>query len=111
MLKVFVISPKVNVDEIIDAMSKAGAGVIGKYTHNAFVTEGIGNWKNEEGTNPEVGKVGEMMRYPESKIEMVCPEEKLDAVLKTIRKFHPYETSAIDVYKLQDYDFKYLIKK
>lgn len=102
MLKIFVIAPRESVDKIIEAMSKAGAGIIGKYTQNDFITEGMGNWKNEKGTNPTVGKVGERMREPESKIEMVCPDDQLEKVIVAIKKVHPYETPAIDAFKLYE---------
>ena len=102
MLKIFVITPRNIVDELIEAMADAGAGVIGKYTHNAYVTEGIGHWKNELGTNPTVGKVGETMSEPESKIEMVCEEDKLDKVLIAVKRVHSYETPAIDVIQLYE---------
>lgn len=100
MLKVFVFVPKKNTDELITAMAKAGAGVIGNYTHNAFIIPGMGNWKSEEGANPTIGDVGKMSREPENKVEMVCPEEKLSEVIKAIREVHPYEEPAIDVIKL-----------
>lgn len=101
MLKVFVMVPKDNTDALIEAMSEAGAGVIGNYTHNAFIIEGFGNWKSEEGANPTIGEVGKMSREPENKVEMVCPEAKLDDVVTAIRKVHPYEEPAIDVIKLE----------
>ena len=101
MLKIFVMCPKENTDELIEAMAEAGAGVIGNYSHNAFITPGCGNWKSEEGSNPTIGAVGKMSREPENKIEMVCPEDKLDDVVRAIKRVHPYETPAIDVVKLE----------
>lgn len=101
MYKVFVICPKESTYEIINAMAEAGAGVIGNYTHNAFITTGMGNWFNSEGTNPTVGVVGKKSREEENKVEMVCPEDKLESVISAIKETHPYETPAIDVYKLE----------
>jgi hypothetical protein len=34
----------------------------------------------------------------EERIETVCPSSKLDAVLAAVKKAHPYEEPAIDVY-------------
>ena len=101
MLKVFVMCPKENTDELIEAMAEAGAGVIGNYSHNAFITPGFGNWKSEEGSNPTIGAVGKMSRESENKIEMVCPEDKLEDVARAIKGVHPYETPAVDVVKLE----------
>jgi hypothetical protein len=100
VLKVVVFAPKNFTDKIIDAMADAGAGKMGNYTHNAFITSGFGNWKSEEGARPFIGKVGEVSREPEDRIETICPEEKLNKVVAAIKKVHPYETPAIDVYKI-----------
>ncbi len=100
MLKIFVFAPNDKTDELINAMAEAGVGVIGNYTHNAFISSGFGNWKSGTGSHPYTGKVGEMSREPENRIEMICPEEKLKEVKKTIKRVHPYETPAIDVLKL-----------
>ena len=99
--KVCVFVPESHTDELIDAMANAGAGVIGNYTHNAFITNGQGNWFSGERSNPTVGKAGSMSREPENKIEMICPKDKLKAVIKAIKKVHPYEEPAIDIYKLE----------
>lgn len=97
--------PKENTDDLINAMADAGAGVIGNYTHNAVITSVMGNWMSEEGSNPTVGEVGKMSREPENKVEMVCPEEKLDELVRAIKKVHPYETPAIDVVKLEKLEY------
>ena len=36
----------------------------------------------------------------EVKVELVCPEKKMEQVLKALRDAHPYEEPAIDVFKL-----------
>lgn len=100
MLKVFVITPDSHTDALITAMADAGAGVIGNYSHNAFIIKGMGNWFSGEGANPTSGEVGKMSREEEVQIQMVCPEDKLDAVIQTTRETHPYEEPAIDVYQL-----------
>lgn len=100
MLKVVVFIPETYTDTVIHAMADAGAGIIGNYTHNAFITRGTGNWFSGEGSNPTIGAVGTMSKEPEAKIEMVCPEDSLDAVLAAVKAAHPYETPTIDVYQL-----------
>ena len=101
MLKIFEMCPKENTDELINAMADTGAGIIGNYSHCAYITPGFGNWLSEEGSNPTLGEVGKMSREPENKIEMVCPEDKLEDVVKAIKRVHPNETTAIDVIKLE----------
>lgn len=103
MHKVVVTVPQVNTDEVIKAMSESGAGVVGKYTHCATITKTAGNYMPEEGATPHIGKVGEMSREPEDKIEMICPKEKLEDVVSAIFKTHPYESPTIDVYDIKFY--------
>lgn len=55
----------------------------------------------EAGANPYIGKVGEMSREPEDKVEMICPKDKLKLVVSAIQNSHPYETPTIDVYTIQ----------
>ncbi|WKZ31399.1 MAG: hypothetical protein QY318_01330 [Candidatus Dojkabacteria bacterium] len=82
-------------------MAEAGAGVIGNYSHCAFITSGHGNWLSKAGAKPAIGEVGKMSREPENKIEMVCPEDRLGAVLEAIKNSHPYETPAVDVIEMK----------
>jgi len=103
MLKIVVFCPKNVTDKLIDAMAKEGAGKIGNYTHNAFILSGYGNWFSGDGSNPTIGKTGKMSREPENRIEMVCPKDNLKNVVKAIKRVHPYETPAIDIYKIAVY--------
>lgn len=103
MYKVFVTTSESHTDILIDAMAKAGAGVVGKYTHCAFITKGHGNNLPSSDANPFVGSVGKMNREPEDKIEMICEIEKLDDVIESILKVHPYESPTIDVVEILFY--------
>ena len=95
--KVFVTCPKSHTATLIEAMSQAGAGNVGNYTHCAFITDGFGNYKPQSGSNPYKGEVGQMSREEEDKIEMVCPKENLEKVVQAIKDNHPYETPTIDI--------------
>lgn len=100
MFKVFTFAPKDSTSKIIEAMSSAGAGIIGNYTHCTFITSGMGNWKSEEGAHPTIGEIGQMTQAPEDKVEILCPDEKLEAVIVALRNAHPYEEPEIDIVKL-----------
>ena len=103
LYKIFVTTPESHTDIIIKAMGDAGAGGVGLYTHCAFITKGYGNYLPEEGANPYIGKVGEMSREAEDKIEMVCEKDNLDNVIKAIFIVHPYESPTIDVIEIKFY--------
>ncbi len=44
MFKIITLAPETVIDQIIKAMTQAGAGKIGDYSHYAFITRGQGNW-------------------------------------------------------------------
>lgn len=100
--KFFVFAPDDQeiIDKIIHAASEAGAGNVGNYSHCAFIQRGQGNWFSEEGSNPTIGKVGEMSRVDEVKIEMECPQELAVNVKKAIQKVHPYDEVEVDFVQL-----------
>lgn len=103
-LKFFVFCPDDEkiISNIINAASAAGAGQIEGYSHCAFIIKGQGNWRSPAGSNPTIGKAGEITRANEVKIEMECSEEKAIAVSEAIRKVHPYEKLKIDFIRLED---------
>ena len=100
-LFVFVPDDEKEIVNVIEAASKAGAGIIGNYSQCAFITKGFGNWKSEEGSTPTIGKVGEVSRIPEVKIEMECPTDKAKEIKKAIQKAHPYEEVEVDFVELK----------
>ncbi|WP_232662010.1 Nif3-like dinuclear metal center hexameric protein [Pseudonocardia sp. TRM90224] len=85
-----------------DALSAAGAGQIGDYSHCSFATAGTGQFKPLQGANPTIGEVGRLERVAETKIEMVMPRGKRAAVVAALRASHPYEEPAFDVLELAD---------
>ncbi|MFC4950227.1 Nif3-like dinuclear metal center hexameric protein [Pseudonocardia sp. GCM10023141] len=85
-----------------DALSTAGAGQIGDYSHCSFATAGTGQFKPLEGAHPTIGAVGHLERVAETKLEMVLPRHKRAAVVAALRATHPYEEPAFDVLELAD---------
>ncbi|HZH97645.1 MAG TPA: Nif3-like dinuclear metal center hexameric protein [Fimbriimonadaceae bacterium] len=103
-LKLVVFVPKEDTQKVIDAAAEAGAGVIGLYTRCAYLLEGTGTFYAEPGTDPAIGEVGKVEEVPETRIEMVLPEERCSAVTRAIVAVHPYEEPAYDFVRLTDSD-------
>ena len=101
-VKIVVFVPENHTDIVREVMAQAGAGIIGNYTHCTFSTKGIGRFKPEQGANPHIGSVGKIEEVIEERIETVCSREKLEDVIKAIKKVHPYEEVALDVYPLEN---------
>ena len=102
MYKVVVFVPIEKADELRKEIGNAGGGKIGNYSHCSFSSRGIGRFKPLEGANPTIGEVGELEEVEEERIEFVCADNALTGVLAAIRKAHPYEEPAIDVWGLED---------
>lgn len=99
--KIVVYVPEADADALRQAMGDAGAGKIGNYSHCTFSVKGTGRFRPNAGANPTIGEVGRLEAVEEERIETLCAEENLAAVLKAIRDAHPYEEPAIDVYPIQ----------
>lgn len=98
--KIVVYVPEANGEDLRQAMGDAGAGVIGNYTHCTFTLKGIGRFRPVTGANPTIGEIGSLEAVSEDRIETVCEEDKLEAVLEAIKSVHPYEEPATDVYPI-----------
>lgn len=90
-------------------------GRIGLYGGCAFVTRGTGQFTPLPGANPAVGSVGTQEFVEEDRVEVLVrsgsPVGAGDAaaqslqikdVLEELKKVHPYEEVAYDVYRLED---------
>lgn len=102
--KIVVYVPESHADMLRDAIGNAGAGIIGNYSHCTFTVKGISRFKPEEGANPTTGKVGVLEEVSQDRIETMCEEDKLKAVLKAIKDTHPDEEPATDVYPIEIFE-------
>ncbi|MBF0120560.1 MAG: Nif3-like dinuclear metal center hexameric protein [Desulfobacterales bacterium] len=90
--------------KILDAIFEKGVGKIGDYTCCSFRNHGIGSFKPGEATNPFKGKSGEIFHADEIRLELVLSNYELNDVISAIKKIHPYETMAYDVYPIKSID-------
>lgn len=100
LYKLVVFIPTEAVEEVSQAISNAGAGWIGNYSHCTFRTSGTGTFLPLAGTHPYIGAQGKLARVDETRLETIVPEDRLNRVLKAMLKAHPYEEVAYDIYPL-----------
>jgi hypothetical protein len=98
--KLIVFVPPEALDAVRDALFGAGAGRIGEYERCSWYTEGVGTFLGGDKTEPAVGAPGREERVPELRLETVFPAELRDDVIGALRRAHPYEEPAFDVYEL-----------
>ncbi len=102
--KIVVYVPESHAEALRTAIGDAGAGEIGDYSHCSFTISGITRFKPMEGADPAKGEIGKLEEVKEERIETVCTEDALQAVLKAIKNVHPYEEPATDVYPVELFD-------
>jgi len=98
--KIVVYVPVANADRIREVLANCGCGHIGNYDFCSFSVKGIGRFRPLKGAAPHIGKVGKIEEVAEERIETICLEKNLKKVLAEVRKAHPYEEPAIDIYPL-----------
>ena len=92
--------PKDHAETVKEAVFAAGAGKIGDYDKCCWCAEGTGQFRPLEGSDPFIGSKDEVERVPEVKVEMVCDDDAIDAVVEALKKAHPYETPAYQHWKV-----------
>lgn len=100
-MKIVTFVPAESLDQVRSALATAGAGIIGHYNVCSFAVEGGGTFLGDKSTHPTVGHAGHLEHVRELRLEMVCSKNALALATETLRRFHPYEEPAIDVYALQ----------
>jgi len=100
--KVVTFCPGDHVEKVREAMFSAGAGKIGNYDQCSFNSEGTGTFRGNENTDPFVGKMGELHKENEVRIETVVPDFNITDVLRAMKTAHPYEEVAFDIYPMDN---------
>ncbi|EJD49052.1 hypothetical protein AURDEDRAFT_60348, partial [Auricularia subglabra TFB-10046 SS5] len=79
-------------------------GRIGLYEGCAFVSPGQGQFRPPAGANPTIGTPGQAEFVDEDRVEVMVSGERdtVKTVIEELKKAHPYEEVAYDVYKLED---------
>jgi hypothetical protein len=103
--KIVVFVPEADLARVSDAMFQAGAGRIGEYSQCSFRLAGTGTFFGSEAANPTIGRRGRREEVSEWRLEVVCPENRLQPIIAAMRQAHSYEEPAYDVYPLQPSTF------
>lgn len=94
--------PEAKLQDVRQAVFDAGAGVIGDYDQCSFSHSGSGTFRGNEYTNPHVGEKGKLHTEAEARLEVILPAHLSEAVVSALRKAHPYEEVAFDLYQLEN---------
>ena len=101
MYKLCVYVPTPHLELVKRALFEAGAGRIGNYDSCCWQTLGTGQFRALQGSEPFIGQLGRVEQVEEYRIEMVCEQSVIKAVVDALRTSHPYEEPAFDLIKLE----------
>lgn len=100
--KLAVFVPETHADKVRQALFDGGAGHVGNYDQCSFNAPGTGTFRGGAGTNPFLGKPGELERAQEQKIEVILRREMAGRVIGAMLGAHPYEEVAYDLVPLHN---------
>ncbi|MFC5409799.1 Nif3-like dinuclear metal center hexameric protein [Larkinella bovis] len=100
LTKLAVFTPAKAIQTVLAALYEAGAGQIGAYEHCSFRVGGTGTFKPLAGASPAIGRVGTEEAVQEERIEVIFPTFLENRLVTALKKAHPYEVPAYDLYPL-----------
>ncbi len=104
MFKLVFFVPPSHLEAVKAAVFAAGAGRVGYYDSCAWQQLGEGQFRPLAGSQAFIGEQNQLTRVPEYRVEMVCADDCIAAVLAALKAAHPYEEPAYDIWRLADPD-------
>jgi dinuclear metal center YbgI/SA1388 family protein len=105
--KLVIFVPDSHLEKVANTIFENGGGVIGEYSHCSFRTGGKGTFRGSEKSSPSIGKKLNYEKVDEIKLEVLIDPWKLEKILSAVRKVHPYDEIAYDVYPLNNVHTNY----
>ena len=102
LMKLTTFIPVAQTEEVLEALSRAGAGKIGNYSSCSFQVEGTGTFRPSEEASPTIGTRGELARVAENRVEVMFPGHLKNKVLQALKQAHPYEEVAYYLQNLEN---------
>jgi len=100
--KLVTFCPTNHAENVRTAIFDAGAGQIGNYDQCSFNAQGQGSFRAGDGATPFVGEVNQLHFEEEVRIETLFPDYLERKIIAALKKAHPYEEVAYDVFKLEN---------
>jgi dinuclear metal center YbgI/SA1388 family protein len=99
-MKLVVFVPDKDLAKVSDALFAAGAGQIGEYRECSYRLSGTGTFFATDAANPTIGARGRREDVAEWRLEVVCPANRVEPIVRGLRAAHSYEEPAFDLYPL-----------
>jgi len=103
MYKICFYVPLTHLEDVKNAMFSSGAGQIGNYSCCSWQVLGDGQFMPLAGSHSFSGTEGQVEKISEYKVEMVCTDQIIRAVISAMKTAHPYEEPAYQVMRVEDF--------
>ncbi len=103
MYKLIFYVPIDHTEVVKEALFEAGAGKIGHYSHCAWQVLGEGQFMPLSGSHAFIGEPNQLEKVAEYRVEMVCDREHIQAAIAALKRAHPYEEPAFDVFSIEEF--------
>lgn len=103
MYKLIYFVPETHLESTKTAIFEAGAGRIGDYDCCAWQTQGLGQFRPLAGSQPFLGRAGDLECVEEFRVELVCDDPFIRPAVLALKQAHPYEEPAYEVYRLETF--------
>jgi hypothetical protein len=85
------------------ALFEIGVGQFNNYECCSWETLGQGQFKPVKNAKPAIGELNKLETLQEYKVEMICKKELIAEAVRTLKKVHPYEEVAYEVFEMLDF--------
>ena len=100
--KLIFYSPKNDVETILGALFKEGAGEIGSYKKCSYQNTGIGTFMPQDTANPRIGRRNVLSKIEETRAEVLIQNHQIQSLVEILKKEHPYEEVAYEIIELKN---------
>jgi putative NIF3 family GTP cyclohydrolase 1 type 2 len=94
--------PISDAENMKSVLFSSGAGNIGNYDECSFTSKGEGTFRVNEDCAPHLGKIGDRHKEKEERIEVIFPKNRENSIISAMKKVHPYEEVAYQIYILDN---------
>ena len=105
--KLVLFVPQTHLQQVSDAIFNAGGGLIGEYSNCSFKAKGESTFLGSKNSNPSAGRKENLETVEEYRLEIIFNSWNLNSMIQVIKKEHPYEEPAFDIYPLKNQDSNY----
>lgn len=99
-VKIVTFVPHANANKVREALGSAGAGKIGEYSYCSYSVTGKGRFIPSDKASPHIGTANNLEIVEEERVEVVCERENAKAAIEAMKRAHPYDEVAFDIYPL-----------